>query len=149
MKTNIGVRGALAGLLLPVAALLAASDAALAQPSTPGPGTTSTGAGSGTSYSVPFEAALVGVWKAVPGAGAKRIDSVEVRADGTFELRFVYYCPPGAMCFVGPRAPDRGTWRRSGEDISLTGVAGTYSGRVRGDVMELDGEVLRRVDSRR
>ncbi|MFE3683119.1 hypothetical protein ACFXPM_07725 [Streptomyces sp. NPDC059095] len=148
MKKNIGVLGALTGLLLPVAALTAVSDVALAQPGPPVTGTR-IGAGSGTSHSIRTEAAVVGEWRAGPGGGAKRVDSLEVRADGTFELRFAYYCPPGAMCFVGPRAPDHGTWTQSGEGISLAGESGTYSGRVRGDVMELDGEVLRRVDPRR
>ncbi|MEU2952125.1 hypothetical protein [Streptomyces xanthochromogenes] len=139
MEMNIRVIRTLAGAMLSVVALIAASDTALARPGLPGAGISS------ASWA---RSSVVGVWESVPGTSAKRVDSVDLRADGTFELRFAYYCPPGAMCFVGPRAPDHGTWTRSGRGVDLTGAAGTYSGSVHGDVMELDGETLRRAGSR-
>ncbi|MGW8729483.1 hypothetical protein ACWGNF_26050 [Streptomyces sp. NPDC055808] len=140
MEMNSRALKALTGAMLSVAMLTtAAPGPALAQPVVPR---------NSTAEPARPRATAVGVWKSSAGPGANGVDSLELRADGTFELKFAYYCPPGAMCFVGPRAPDRGTWLQSGAAVRLTGGAGTYSGRVQGDELELNGDVLHRIDGR-
>ncbi|MFD9637124.1 hypothetical protein [Streptomyces violascens] len=133
MQTNIKMRAVVGAVALSVAAIGAGAGQAVAEPAVPG---------TALGHAPRAQPSAVGTWESSERIGVR---SVELHADGTFVLEFAYFCPPHAMCFAGPRPPERGTWTPEGAAVLLTGQPRTYVAGVDGDTMTLNDQQLHRV----